>query len=96
MKKKFVRKTIQPSDSPNAHFIFGLLLTIVRNSNMTGLSTNHCDSKSGSKVLTRRERLKSVLYLRLKVRKVLKIVKGGHFSTLDFLKTQSVAKYQKS
>ena len=42
---------------------------------------------------TRRERLKSALYLRLKKRKVLKIVKGDSF---NFLKIQFVAKYQEN
>ena len=42
--------------------------------------------------ITRRERLKSALYLRLKKRKVFKIVKRD---PLGFLKVQFVAKYQK-
>ena len=42
---------------------------------------------------TRRERLKSVLYLKLKKRKVSKTVKGGTLRA--FLKIQFVAKYQK-
>ena len=41
---------------------------------------------------TRRERLKSALYLRLKKRKVFKTVKGD---PSRFLKIQFVAKYQK-
>ena len=39
---------------------------------------------------TRRERLKSARYLRLKKRKVFEIVKGG---SLGFLKIQFAAKY---
>ena len=42
---------------------------------------------------TRRERLKSALYLRLKKRKAFKIAKGG---PLGFLKLQLAAKYQKT
>ena len=41
---------------------------------------------------TKRERLKSALYLRFKNRKVFKIVKGG---PSGFLKVQFAAKYQK-
>ena len=41
---------------------------------------------------TRRERLKSALYLRLKRRKVFKIVKGGPFTLFQI---KFVAKYQK-
>ena len=43
--------------------------------------------------LTRRERLKSALYLRLKKRKVFKSVKGDPF---DFLKIQFVAKLKEA
>ena len=43
---------------------------------------------------TRRERLKSAPYPRLKKRKVFKIVQGG--DSLGFLKIQFVAKYQKN
>ena len=41
---------------------------------------------------TRRERLKSALYLRLKKAQFLNFLRGDPF---DFLKIQSVAKYQK-
>ena len=44
-------------------------------------------------IKTRRERLKSALYLRLKKRKVFKLVKGD---LCDFLITQSVAKYRRN
>ena len=50
-------------------------------------------SETPLKWQTRRERLKSALYLRLKKRKVFKIVKRG---VSTFLKIQSVAKYQKN
>ena len=49
--------------------------------------------KNTSPRVTRRERLKSALYLRLKKRKVFKIVKWESF---DFLKIQFVAKYQEN
>ena len=45
------------------------------------------------KALTRRERLKSALYLRLKKRKVFKIVKGGTLST--FRKSSSLQNIKK-
>ena len=50
-------------------------------------------SKREHLLLTRRERLKSALYVKLKQCKVFKIVKGG---PLGFLKVQFVAKYQKN
>ena len=50
--------------------------------------------KSFGNTETRRERLKSALYLRLKQRKVFEFVNKGNL--LGFLKVQFAAKYQKT
>ena len=57
----------------------------------TCLCLCHGPHSSRFRKKTRRERLKSALYLRLKKRKVFKIVKGY---PLEFLKLKFAAKYQ--